>query len=47
MENQAWIAVGKAPNSAALVDADGKCRLCQGWFTPDALREQLAVLLTD
>jgi len=47
MDNLGWAAVGKAPNIAVLVGEDGKCRLCQDWFRPEALREQLASLLSD
>lgn len=47
MDNLGWAAIGKAPNIAVLVGEDGKCRLCQDWFRPEALRERLHSLLSD
>ncbi len=45
MQDSAWAAVGKAPNTAVLVGRDGTCQVCQDWFRPDALQAQLGELL--
>ena len=44
MDNGAWAALGKAPNTAVVIGTDGRCLACQDWFRPDELRQALADL---
>ena len=42
MENGLWEALGRLPNSAVLLDTDGKCLFCQQWFMSDDIHALIA-----
>lgn len=46
MGNGVWEVLGRSPNAALVIDADGTCRYWQDWFRPMELRQQLAELLS-
>ena len=41
MDNQAWQAMGSGPNTAVVVDDQGRVLACQEWFEPDTLAQWL------
>jgi len=47
MDNTAWAALGKSPNTAMLINTGGQCEYCELWFRPDELRVALPGLLND
>ena len=47
MENAAWEQLGRSPNSATVIGADGAVLFWQDWFRPDALLDWLSAHLPD
>ena len=45
MDNSAWAAFGRAPNSACLIGRDGKVVAQQAWFNPGEMRSAIERLL--
>jgi thiol-disulfide isomerase/thioredoxin len=42
MANTGWVALGRVPNSAVLIDSAGCCVFSQPWLRPDGLPDLLA-----